>query len=372
MIPSVGDEVCVTVKAERAGQGYVAGLPYLPKGWQCEFRPARKDEDTTLQGTYQLGWVFDVQTRQRAVVVTGRERGFLPISRRMRRRYRSAIADLLAWFDGGTTGTRPHVPSSSASAKAASEVKGMYSRCFMKNQADWCAVWDILERPTNADARERADLLGELARAWNKGNMQDADGFLARVYDLGFPQALGNAAKRLEAGESPLEGGRLVGSATTKSDGGNRAVADVPRSVDGAKIDWANATHAELLQSLNRHLRSFGLEVYENTYIDALCELPKGECLIFEAKSITEDNELAQVRSAVAQLYEYRYRERIGEATLWLLLSRRPTKERWLLRYLEADRDIRVLWVEDGRLAGPSLAQLSASLSSAIAGIGQG
>ena len=72
---------------------------------------------------------------------------------------------------------------------------------------------------------------------------------------------------------------------------------------------------------------------------------------------MTPDNELAQIRSAISQLYEYRYRHRLLTASLWIVLSAAPS-EAWIRTYLEDDRDIRLLWVEDDRISGPSASRL--------------
>ena len=76
------------------------------------------------------------------------------------------------------------------------------------------------------------------------------------------------------------------------------------------KVKWATETHEELLQELRRFLEQRQLELVENRYVDAHCRLPDGQSLLFEVKSLSDDNELEQMRSGVAQLYEYRYRER--------------------------------------------------------------
>ena len=357
MIPSVGDEVCVLVKGEFRGRGCAAGLPDLPDVWQCEFRPARKDGKVELlPGTWQIGWVFEVRHEQRRLVVTGRDRGFLPITRKMRSRYRSAISEMLGLFRSEKDG-RAQVPLGGSAAGAASEVKGMYSRCFKRNQADWHAVWQVLGQPDDADASQHSELFGDLARSVRDESNRDTAALIARARNSSLPQVLEAALQLIDDGEMPLQRPRLMSSDAAHADGRSRE--RVPkRPIDWAKLDWANATHESLLERLVAYLTSHGVQAYANNHVDAFCELPGGECLIFEAKSISENNELAQVRSAVAQLYEYRYREQIKVATLWLVLSRRPIQESWLLRYLEVDRDIRVLWVEGGELAGPSLARL--------------
>ena len=93
-----------------------------------------------------------------------------------------------------------------------------------------------------------------------------------------------------------------------------------------------------------------------NQFVDAFTRLKNGPA-IFEAKSVTDENELAQIRHGLSQLYEYRYRHNLKGATLWLVLSRKP-REGWVINYLESDRGVHILWLESGALAGPSIERL--------------
>jgi len=127
------------------------------------------------------------------------------------------------------------------------------------------------------------------------------------------------------------------------------------------KTERASRIHAEVLAILSAYLASFGLEVSETFLIDAFAELQGPN--IFEVKSINSGNEKSQIRHAIAQLYEYRYIYGIRDARLWLVLSRQPETV-WILDYLVADRDIAVLWVQDGHVAGKSLDMLSQMLVS--------
>ena len=104
-----------------------------------------------------------------------------------------------------------------------------------------------------------------------------------------------------------------------------------------AKLDSANAAHAELLALLSDFLGSYGHRVETNQFVDAFTRLKSGPA-IFEAKSITDENELSQVRHGLSQLFEYRDRYGINDASLWLLLSRKP-HEQWLIDYLETNRE---------------------------------
>ena len=132
-----------------------------------------------------------------------------------------------------------------------------------------------------------------------------------------------------------------------------------------SKLNRATATHEETLRILGSCLEDSSYQVESNRFVDAFCRLKSGPAL-FEVKSITDANAVHQVRSALAQLYEYRFRHQIRGASLWIVLSARPTIDSWLVDYLETDRDVRVLWVVDGNLAGPSIERLLESGSAAL------
>ena len=132
-----------------------------------------------------------------------------------------------------------------------------------------------------------------------------------------------------------------------------------------SKLDSATAIHEESLKILGAHLAESGHQVESNKFVDAFCRLKSGPAL-FEVKSITDANALHQVRAALAQLYEYRFRHQLHGASLWVVLSEPLTVDAWLVDYLETDRDVRVLWVVDGTLAGPSIERLLESGSAAL------
>lgn len=129
-------------------------------------------------------------------------------------------------------------------------------------------------------------------------------------------------------------------------------ISQVPRS----KVERANQQHAHTLAVLTRSLRHMGFEVKNTKLIDAF-SVVKEKPVIFEVKSITEDNEREQVRHAISQLYEYRFLYSLKEALLCLVFSQRPFSQ-WLIDYLTQDRSIHVLWIEQDQLTGLSLKEV--------------
>jgi hypothetical protein len=123
------------------------------------------------------------------------------------------------------------------------------------------------------------------------------------------------------------------------------------------KLEQANRDHAETVARLSEVLTTRGYQAEHNRFIDVFCRLRTGSA-IFEIKSLSVGNERSQCRHALSQLYEYRYIHSLTKATLWLVLSRKPS-ENWIVDYLCSDRDIHVVWLEDGTFFGPSIEQFN-------------
>jgi hypothetical protein len=76
---------------------------------------------------------------------------------------------------------------------------------------------------------------------------------------------------------------------------------------------------------------------------------------LFEVKTWRQENLRQQVRTAVAQLYEYRWRNRLALADvtrLYLVLDRHPPmgESEWIWDFLYADRGVTPCWIEGGKL----------------------
>lgn len=115
----------------------------------------------------------------------------------------------------------------------------------------------------------------------------------------------------------------------------------------------ANREHARILNMLAAMIRLKGYEVYENTFIDLYANTPQNT-YIFEVKSNNSKNTLSQIRKAIAQLYEYRYRSEMVGAILCIVLQQKPSQA-WVEDYLLHDRNILMCWlVDDVRLECPN------------------
>ena len=250
-------------------------------------------------------------------------------------------------------------------ADCISEVKGMFSRCARQDQWDWRAVHLVLGEPSRGEARSMAGILGEVSAALRRG---DPDTARAGLEELAVGRDL---ARTLLAARQAVEHSvkALPQSRVLRSSGATRrqppaSAHSVVSSYAKEKLDSANATHATLLDVLGQFLGAQGHRVEANQFVDAFTRLKSGPA-IFEAKSVTDDNELAQIRHGLSQLYEYRYRHDLEDATLWLVLSRKP-RDGWVINYLENDREVHIIWLERGELSGPSVERLLESGSEAL------
>jgi hypothetical protein len=119
------------------------------------------------------------------------------------------------------------------------------------------------------------------------------------------------------------------------------------------KLDKANLSHFKTQRILEQMLKDFGVQPVETKHIDVYAVI-NGDQVLFEVKSISQRNERPQTRNAVSQLYEYAYLYAIDNPVYYVLFSSKPDNE-WLIHYLEKERSIRTLWINDeGRIEGDS------------------
>ncbi len=116
------------------------------------------------------------------------------------------------------------------------------------------------------------------------------------------------------------------------------------------KMEKANGLHSKTLKILSQTLQQLNYIVRETNLIDAYTIINENK-VIFEVKSISEENEREQIRKAISQLYEYRFLYSLFDAVLCVVFSQKPFSQ-WLIDYLLKDRKIKVLWIENEKIAG--------------------
>ncbi|MDO8294388.1 MAG: DNA adenine methylase [Gallionella sp.] len=132
-----------------------------------------------------------------------------------------------------------------------------------------------------------------------------------------------------------------------------RSVADdvegvIRVDIDAQKMERANQIHWKLIDSKSAFLDARQLEPLANEHID-LFAADDGDIILYEMKSVDSEsgNLLAQVRKAVAQLYEYRYIYEEPKARLCIVTNYEITKkDDWLIDYLSKDRLIAYEWTK--------------------------
>jgi hypothetical protein len=302
--------------------------------------------------------VFRIDPAKKELTLTDSKRGFLPISVTMRIRYLIAIRGMLELC----ATEKPEIADQTKLKDAISDLKGAVKRCILKNQPDWFDVYSGLGKPDVRDLKNIETQLRKLHSFVKTGSREEMLLALAELRKLGFNAMLERLDKHIDSTYVGLNSdGSRKKFEQAETPPTHCAIGPYQISVDKQKLDWANDEHKRTLYILSKALDNIGYIVEINRSIDAFTRLKSGPA-IFEVKSITEENELGQARAALAQLYEYRYRHNYPGASLWLVFSMKPSTD-WLVEYLAGDRDINVLWVESGQLAGPSLHLLNKSTS---------
>lgn len=287
-------------------------------------------------------WIMTVDPDSNVVRVTTDAFGNLPISDGMRARYRLALWALTSRGNGAVT--------REATSNALSEFKGMVNRCLRQDQRDWATVFRLLGSPPHEVLHEAAAEIAKLRSS------PDADP-VAIAPDSQIRRLAERAFADIDAERPRLPGSRSLSHAgleTVPTEPSRRQV-----ELDLEKTRKARAAHAATLALLRAHLEAMGFVVEENIHIDAYARLPARPA-IFEVKSVHPTNEVAQVREAISQLYEYRYRYE-PKAALWIVLSGPLSlPNAWMADYLEEDRGIGLLWLDDSsELTGPGLERLT-------------
>ncbi len=333
-----------------------AECPSLTSDWSC--RLSHRGEGNILPDMPLMAWILDVDSDRKFLHLSSSNFGFLPISDRMRPRYIAALRRVM-------DALRANDPRK-ATPNDYSEVKGMFSRCSRRDQWDWYAVHLALGKPNRSHAKGLAAALGDIGKALRMGNQAEARTLLDHLNCDEFRQVLSDAIESISSGGKRIPRARAIQKKAARrlNNDAKENERKVLSSYSKDKLDIANLTHSGLLDTLTEHLGSYGHQIEANQFVDAFTRLKSGPA-IFEAKSITDDNEVSQIRYGLSQLYEYRFRHNLRDASLWLLLSRHP-KTSWLVDYLEQDRQVRVLWIENGQLAGPSYERLLESGSDVL------
>lgn len=161
----------------------------------------------------------------------------------------------------------------------------------------------------------------------------------------------------------------LPGPRTTSSFSVNAALPQDPIQ-RALLLEKANSIHESLIEDCAAIVRSLGLRPVEDPASFDLAVIDKQ--LIFEMKSINNINAISQLRKAIAQLPEYRWRHRNifqENTSCIIILSQNPFTflDRDYLDYIQRDRGISVFWRINGDFYNHSNSTLMEFLSAVVA-----
>jgi hypothetical protein len=119
--------------------------------------------------------------------------------------------------------------------------------------------------------------------------------------------------------------------------------------INEAARERASQAHDMLTKLVASKIRAAGAIPKQNKLID-LATRAFDEDYMFEMKSTTLSNFHSQVRSAISQLYEYRYLYAASNAKLVVVVENPPPRDcRWMLDYVTNDRNLLIAWDGDRR-----------------------
>jgi hypothetical protein len=122
-----------------------------------------------------------------------------------------------------------------------------------------------------------------------------------------------------------------------------------------ALLERASRAHARAFEALGSQLEAVGLSPTEQADGYDLHVECGGIGHLFEVKTWRPENLKSQVRTGLAQLYEYKWRNRNllpAAVKLYIVLDREPPRnsDSWLWDYLVNDRDVTPCWIKKGHL----------------------
>ena len=132
----------------------------------------------------------------------------------------------------------------------------------------------------------------------------------------------------------------------------NRAEETVVIYRNQAAAERADNAHRRLVNLVADRIRANNSIPRYNQLVDLATRVNDTD-YIFEMKSITDANSKSQVRNGLSQLYEYSYLQNLPNASLVLVIERPlPANTQWMVDYMEANRNIQVIWDGDDNLYG--------------------
>ena len=243
--------------------------------------------------------------------------------------------------------------------KPIQKIRGLYCNILEPRNFYLFEIYNGMNQPNIDECYEIRNILSEMLSELKLNNYEQFNVLKATLLKTNIILHISNFKKYLESydiHENEVLEQPIYGKDIPKTILDKNTVKKIMSLQQKEKLEWANSEHEKTLNILKEKLKQKKYSPEENIFIDCYAHIQSGPA-IFEIKSLRDVNELHQIRAAISQLYEYRYRHNISKASLWLVLSKKP-ETMWVIDYLLEDRKINVLWVESGILVGPSLKYL--------------
>lgn len=115
-------------------------------------------------------------------------------------------------------------------------------------------------------------------------------------------------------------------------------------------LERSSQLHENIVATLGKELIELGLDTFEDPDSFDIAILKK-QSAIFEVKTVTPKNAIAQIRKAVVQLEEYRWRHFKHfekPPSLFIVLSQNPAQylDADYFNFIEQDRQMKIIWQE--------------------------
>jgi len=343
-------------------------------GWSCSLQlhyTVPKQAHLLRVGDIVDGWVIRKHEAGKILAISLSDFGRLPPNPETLAVYLDGLLGIKATLLEAQEGhLMPPAP------EAVGVVKLLLNGCVKKRQSDWLFAYRAFGFEDDCQAgkaRDRFVRYSDTCKAFRKAKSSSdelkssSEGLLAS----GFLQLVETAVGRFCKEQSEWEAIRTpvpvrsvaretstdemsapdlsIPDATPESSEDDKSLAR--SAATQVRAERANLVHQLLVRTMSSVLSARGFQPLYNALIDLYCDI-RGLFYIFEMKSVTESNEVSQIRKAVSQLYEYRFLHGLKDAQLVIVLSREP-REAWVVDYLVGDRSILICWLASDSFACP-------------------
>lgn len=193
----IGDQTTVTIDRQiDAFKNLIKyechNLEYISSNWTVYL--TSPESETHKNGETVTGWVFDVNTNKKEIIVTTSDRGRADLYN-LRDKHREAANHV------AQLATRQSISISSIDKELVSHAKGLLTRCMAKNQSDWYTVFALLKKPPYSELRRGQQNLAELRTAVENDDIATAKDKIRTLDRLGISSRFAEFVRAIDHGE---------------------------------------------------------------------------------------------------------------------------------------------------------------------------